>query len=161
VREIDLETILPYVSGLLSANRNLIGDLLGVRKLLEAEMAADAARAITPERAAKLKSLADQFAADITEGKTGLSADNRFHGYIAELAQNSAMQLINEMCADLLSDTRLATLRVPEHRDKTVQDHMGIYEAIAAGDAALASQRMREHLTRAHAVLQATDQPEA
>ncbi len=159
VREVTFESLLPYVSNLLSTDRHLLSDLLGVRKLLEAEMACDAARAVTPEKAERLKSLADQFAAEIREGKTGLSADNRFHSYIAELAQNSAMQLINEMCADLLSDTRLATLRVPEHRLQTVADHYGIYEAIATGDAQLAATRMREHLARAHRVLLETSEP--
>ena len=66
------------------------------------------------------------------------------------------MQMINEMCSDLLSDTRLATLRVPEHREQTVLDHYGICDAIAAGDADLAAQRMRDHLTRAHTVLTET-----
>ena len=157
VREVTLESILPYVSSLLSTDRHLLSDLLGVRKLLEAEMAFEAAQNITPEKAERLKTLAEQFSAEIQEGKTGLSADNRFHSFIAELAQNSAMQLINEMCSDLLSDTRLATLRVPEHRDRTVSDHYGIYEAIAAGDSELAAARMREHLQRAHAVLLAAD----
>jgi GntR family transcriptional repressor for pyruvate dehydrogenase complex len=157
VREVTFETILPYVSSLLCTDRNLLSDLLGVRKLLESEMAFYAARNITPEKAERLQTLAEHFAADIQEGKTGLSSDNRFHSYIAELAQNSAMQLINEMCSDLLSDTRLATLRVPEHRTQTVQDHYGICEAIASGDAPLAAARMREHLTRAHTVLLEAD----
>lgn len=161
VREVTFESILPYVSGLLSTDRHLLSDLLGVRKLLESEMAFDAARNITPEKAAQLKALTEQFSTDIREGKTGLSADNRFHSYIAELAQNSAMQLINEMCSDLLSDTRLATLRVPEHREQTVHDHYGIYEAIAAGDSILAATRMREHLTRAHTVLLESGEPKA
>ena len=159
VREVTFETILPYVSSLLSTDSNLLSDLLGVRKLLESEMAYYAARHITPAKAAQLRTLAEHFAADIQEGKTGLSSDNRFHSYIAELAENSAMQLINEMCSDLLSDTRLATLRVPEHRAQTIQDHYGICEAIASGDAALAATRMREHLTRAHTVLLAADAP--
>jgi len=161
VREVTFESILPYVSGLLSADRHLLSDLLGVRKLLESEMAFDAARNITPEKAQQLKALTEQFSIDIREGKTGLSADNRFHSYIAELAQNSAMQLINEMCSDLLSDTRLATLRVPEHREQTVHDHYGIYEAIAAGDSNLAATRMREHLARAHTVLLESGEPKA
>lgn len=161
VREVTFETILPYVSGVLGADRRLLADLLGVRKLLEAEMASDAAKNITPEKAERLRALADQFSAEIREGKTGLSADNRFHSCIAELAQNSAMQLINEMCSGLLSDTRLATLRVPEHRAQTIQDHYGICEAIAAGDPQLAASRMREHLTRAHRVLLASGEPGA
>ncbi|MCE5343430.1 MAG: GntR family transcriptional regulator, partial [Eubacteriales bacterium] len=123
VREVTFESILPYVSSLLSTDRHLLYDLLGVRKLLESEMAYNAARNITFDKAEHLKMLADQFSSDIQEGKTGLSADNRFHSYITELAQNSAMHLINEMCSDLLSDTRLATLRVPEHRRQTVNDH--------------------------------------
>lgn len=156
VREISFSSILPFVSDLLCADQHLLSDLLGVRKLLEAEMASDAARHTTPEKAQRLRAYADEFAQSIRDGSTGLTADNRFHGYIAELAQNSAMQMINEMCSDLLSDTRLATLRVPEHREQTVLDHYGICDAIAAGDADLAAQRMRDHLTRAHTVLTET-----
>ena len=54
VREVTFETILPYVSSLLSTDRNLLSDLLGVRKLLESEMAFYAARNITPEKAERL-----------------------------------------------------------------------------------------------------------
>ncbi len=161
VREISFGSILPFVSEVVTADPQLLSDLLGVRKLLEVEMARDAARNITPETAQRLRAHAQDFEQSIREGNTGLMADNRFHSYVAELAHNSAMQLINEMCSDLLSDTRLATLRVPEQREQTVCDHYAISDAIAAGDADLAAKRMMEHLLRAHTVLTEFQQPRA
>ena len=161
VREISFGSILPFISEVLSTDTHLLSDLLGVRKLLESEMARDAARNITPEKAEKLKQYAEAFEKSIRDGHTGLTADNRFHGYIAELAQNSAMQLINEMCSELLSDTRLATLRIPEQREQTIADHFEICQAIAMGDSDLAANRMREHLLRAHMVLEEYAEPKA
>ncbi len=161
VCDVTFGNLLGFVSETLSADGHLLSDLLGVRKLLEVEMARDAARHITPAAAERLRTYAEHFDRSIRDGKTGLTADNRFHSYIAELAQNSAMQLINEMCSDLLSDTRLATLRVPEQREQTVQDHYAICQAIAAGDAELAADRMREHLIRAHTVLCEYQEPDA
>ena len=158
IREVTFGSILPYMSSLLSTDRDLLIDLLGVRRLLEAEMAHEAARNITEEKAEQLQALAEQFSIDIQEGKTGLFVDNRFHSYIAELAQNKAMQRINEMCSELLSDTKLVTLQVTEQREQTVRDHFEISEAIAKGDGELAALRMREHLTRAYAVLLEAEQ---
>ena len=153
VREVTFGCLLNFVSEALCGNKRLLYDLLGVRKILEVEMAREAARSITPDKAQRLRAFADDFEQSFLAGRIGLTEDNRFHNCIAEMADNSAMQLINEMCSDLLSDTRLATLRVPRQREQTVKDHNLICDAIARGDAELAASRMRDHLARAHAVL--------
>ena len=161
VREVTFGCLLSFISEALCDNKRLLYDLLGVRKLMEAEMAREAARRTTADKAHRLRALADDFGKSIHAGQTGLTADNRFHNYVAEMAENSAMQLINEMCSDLLSDTRLATLRVPWQREQTVKDHYLICDAIAEGNAELAAGRMRDHLARAHSVLTELDAQDA
>jgi DNA-binding FadR family transcriptional regulator len=59
------------------------------------------------------------------------------------------MARILDMCGDLLSYTRQATLLIPGQPQKSLEDHQGIFEAIRAKDEKTASLLMVEHLMKA------------
>lgn len=149
VREISLENIINPVSAMFQNDEKLLKDLIAVRLLLETEMASLAAKNITPEKAAKIEEALNLMRKEISNGEIGLRGENSFHTALAETSGNSAMSLISDMCTELLSKTRYATLEMPGQPEQTLSDHISIYEAVVTGDSRLAAKRMREHLNSA------------
>ncbi|MBR6239302.1 MAG: FadR family transcriptional regulator [Clostridia bacterium] len=149
VKELSLENIINPVSQMFKNDEKLINDIIAVRLLLETEMASLAAKSINEEKKEKLENALQYMNDEISRGEVGLVGDNLFHAALAEAGDNSAMSIISDMCAELLSKTRLATLEIPGQSEQSLKEHEGIYEAVANGDSRLASKRMKEHLINA------------
>lgn len=64
------------------------------------------------------------------------------------------MKILN-LCGDLLSSTREATLKIPGQPEKSLADHKNIFEAIRNGDSAKAAKLMKDHLEKAQRNLEA------
>ncbi|MBP3940010.1 MAG: FadR family transcriptional regulator [Christensenellaceae bacterium] len=150
VREISLENIISPVSAMFQQDESLLKDLIAVRLLLETEMASLAAKHITPEKAMKIEEAIVLMRKEVAKGEIGLRGDNSFHAALAEASGNSAMSLISDMCMELLSKTRLATLELENQPEQSLSEHIMIYEAVIAGDSRLAAKRMKEHLNNAN-----------
>ena len=150
VREISLENIISPVSAMFQQDESLLKDLIAVRLLLETEMASLAAKHITPEKAMKIEEAIVLMRKEVAKGEIGLRGDNSFHAALAEASGNSAMSLISDMCMELLSKTRLATLELDNQPEQSLSEHIMIYEAVIAGDSRLAAKRMKEHLNNAN-----------
>ncbi|MBE5759352.1 MAG: FadR family transcriptional regulator [Clostridiales bacterium] len=150
VREISLENIISPVSAMFQQDESLLKDLIAVRLLLETEMASLAAKNITPEKALKIEEAIVLMRKEVAKGEIGLRGDNSFHAALAEASGNSAMSLISDMCMELLSKTRLATLELENQPEQSLSEHIMIYEAVIAGDSRLAAKRMKEHLNNAN-----------
>lgn len=150
VREISLENIISPVSAMFQQDESLLKDLIAVRLLLETEMASLAAKHITPEKAMKIEEAIILMRKEVAKGEIGLRGDNSFHAALAEASGNSAMSLISDMCMELLSKTRLATLELENQPEQSLSEHIMIYEAVIAGDSRLAAKRMKEHLNNAN-----------
>lgn len=149
IKAITLENVISPFSVMLSQDKKLIRELVDVRVLLETEIAALAAKKITPEEEKALYATIEQMQNEIDSGLNGLDADNAFHTMLANIADNSAMRLIYELCAELLSKTRETTLNVPGQPVKSLAEHKKICSSICAGDDRAASRYMWDHLKKA------------
>jgi GntR family transcriptional regulator, transcriptional repressor for pyruvate dehydrogenase complex len=150
IRQVTMDNVIQPFSGILLQNRKLIIELIDVRLLLEAEIARLAAQRINNEKAAAIENAVKLMEIEVKNGDIGLNGDNAFHVAIADAAENTAMSKILEMCGDLLSTTRKATLMIPGQPKKSILDHKKILAAIKAGDEEEAAELMREHLRKAH-----------
>lgn len=150
VKKVTLDNIIDPFSTILSQDKKLIMELIEVRMLLEAEIAKLAARRINDEKAALLEKAIELMEKEVAEGGIGLEGENAFHNTLAEAADNSAMMKILNMCGDLLSSTREATLKIPGQPQKSIIDHRKIYEAVRNGDERKAKALMKEHLVKAY-----------
>lgn len=150
IKEISLENIITPMSAMFQDNERLLKDLIGVRLLLETEMASLAAKNINQEKADLLKNALDIMKQEISEGKIGLQGDNEFHSCLSKIGDNSAMSLISEMCMELTSQTRLATLQIPGQPADTYNDHLLIYNAVVSGDPDEAAKAMHDHISKAY-----------
>ncbi|WP_343528026.1 FadR/GntR family transcriptional regulator [Sphingomonas sp.] len=135
-------------------------ELLEARRAIESEACALAATRIDDETLAELRTLIDALRGPDVERAE--EADRRFHETIARATQNSAMVASVEMLWNararspqyrLLSDKAHGAGVVPR-----LEDHLVIYEALAARDAEAARGAMRQHLTNVlDAILAATE----
>jgi GntR family transcriptional repressor for pyruvate dehydrogenase complex len=149
IRRVTLGNMIDSYAGILTLDSKLILELLEIRFLLEGEVARLAARRINGDKIKDIQASLDLMESEIREGAPGLQGDNAFHAALARASDNEALSLLLGMCGDLLSSTRLATLRIPGQPEKSLQDHIDIFEAVCSGDEALAAARMQEHLTKA------------
>ena len=149
INEITLGNVMNPFSAVLSQNKKLIVELLEVRMLLETEIARLAALRITPQKILAIQKAVDKMRNDIAAGSNGLEADNEFHNALAVASENEALKLILDMCGDLLSKTREATLNIKGQPQSTLKDHEEIYDAIRKGDSVLAARHMKQHLANA------------
>jgi DNA-binding GntR family transcriptional regulator len=122
--------------------------LLGVRSVLEAYSAREAAQHASKARVARLRGLYEAgMAALAADDESGLVAANAdLHGYIVQMSGN---KVLAELVAQVERRVRWYYTPIARPRGKEAwREHYGLIEAIAAGDAELAERLMREHTER-------------
>jgi len=145
------------LSMMLSQGNALAADVIQVRQYLEVHMASMAASSATEDQLRSIREAIEEMESQIREGGNGVEGDNRFHLEIAKASQNKAFSIIVELLAELLAESRKATLSIPGQPVKSVEDHLRIYAAIQSGDAAAAEAAMADHLMKAHQILVDSD----
>jgi len=154
LKDVTLQNIITPYRTMLWSDNNLIQDFLEMRMLLETHMALLAAQRATEEDLKRMKDSIESMQREIKMGKIGIKYDDSFHKAIAAASGNQAFIVMVELCAEMLSQSRYATMSLPGQPQKTILDHTKIYEAIQDRDPDLAEQMMREHLTKARINLQ-------
>ena len=125
-----------------------VDQLLGVRSVLGAYSAREAAQHATSERVARLRELQAAGMAALAAGdESALDAANAdLHAYIVEMSGNSVLA---ELIAQVERRVRWYYTPIARPRDKEAwQEHDSLIQAIAAGDADLAERLMRAHAER-------------
>jgi DNA-binding GntR family transcriptional regulator len=125
-----------------------VAQLLGVRSVLEAYSAREAAQHVTKERTAHLRQLYEAgIAALAAENESALVAANTdLHAYIAAISDN---KVLTELVTQVERRVRWSYIPIARPRGKEAwREHDGLIKAIAAGDADLAEELMRAHTGR-------------
>ncbi|MDR2434788.1 MAG: FadR family transcriptional regulator [Treponema sp.] len=149
VNSVSLEHVLSPLSAMVAQDKNLAFDIIEVRRHLEVHMAALAAKNATKQQVSQIFGSILNMQSEIEAGGNGVLGDNQFHLEIARASQNKAFAIIVELIAELLAESRKATLDIPGQPVKSIDDHMVIFEAIRAGDEQKAAAAMSEHLVKA------------
>ncbi len=149
VKSVTLDNVMDPFTVMLSQDEKLISELVDVRLLLEGEIASLAAKNATDEQIADVRRCLEDMKNDIESGGIGLNGDNEFHSLLAKIANNSALMLILNMCSELLSKTREATLTIEGMPQIALDDHLEILAALEEHSPTLATKLMRKHLKKA------------
>ncbi|MCX4679155.1 GntR family transcriptional regulator [Streptomyces sp. NBC_01433] len=129
--------------------------LMDARLVLEPTLTYEAGRRTTPEF---LQDVADSIeelrrCATGTGGSTSvrayLSADERFHFLIAKQSANPFLESAYRSLSGHVQRFRLFTELGSSDAESPARDHAAVYDALAAGDAEVAADRMREHIENA------------
>jgi DNA-binding FadR family transcriptional regulator len=122
------------------------GELFEVREVLECETAAFAAERRTDEDVQAIAETIDAMAAGLDSADRYIDSDLQFHLAIARASRNRIALLMMHAIREILRRSLLSHYNVPGGPEGSVEHHRRIFEAIVAGDAELARERMREHL---------------
>ncbi|MTI83819.1 MAG: FadR family transcriptional regulator [Firmicutes bacterium] len=125
-------------------------ELMELRKILEVESAAMAARRCSPEQLEAIDHALQQMQHDLEEGNLGEEADMKFHFAIAEAARNSIllklMNTISDTMGRVLAAARHELYRDPAKPTLLLREHHDIFAAIKNADPNAARQSMLKHL---------------
>lgn len=123
-----------------------------VRRVLEGEIAALAARRATRTQVAGLRRALRAIDAAVAAGGDGVAEDLAFHRAIGDSTGNPQFGLLLGFLEQYLREgmriTRGNEARRADFMEAVRAEHRAIVEAIAAGEAALARRRAIEHLAR-------------
>lgn len=144
------------IERLLPQDRERLRQAAEARLLIEPELAAAAARRLTPARLARLRRLTALLGPG-TERARAVDGDMAFHEAIAEMAENKVLALMLRSVSELGRLARHVTME-QFGVARAYEQHVAIVAGIAAGEGA-ARAAMRAHLEAALADLGADPAP--
>jgi GntR family transcriptional repressor for pyruvate dehydrogenase complex len=146
VRDLSIDTLLDPLASLLGRKRELIGELLDVRKIIEPPLAARAASHATAEDVARLSEILQRQKEKLERGELAIEEDSEFHYGIAQAARNTVILKVLDMLMDVLRESRERSLQVGGRPQKSFAGHRRILAAIKRRDVAAAQSAMAAHL---------------
>jgi len=146
VTEISAETVVNPLSNVLVRQRQLVSELLDVRKMLEPPLAARAATHASADEIAEMQEILKRQAEKMAKGELAIEEDSEFHYAIAMASGNSIVLKVLDLLMDLLRGTREKALQVEGRPQKSIAGHRQIMAAIKKRDAAGAEAAMCRHL---------------
>ncbi|HEV8311130.1 MAG TPA: FadR/GntR family transcriptional regulator [Methylomirabilota bacterium] len=153
VRQVSVESLIEPLALVILTQREAIAELYEARRLLEAPIAALAARRASPDDVAEMTRVLDEQAREVAAGRTGVAQDAAFHTAIAHSTHNRAITRIVTTLVDLLTQTREESLQTPGRPERSHQDHRRILAAIRARDESGARQAILDHLAAVEALV--------
>jgi GntR family transcriptional repressor for pyruvate dehydrogenase complex len=148
---------LDNLASFLFLQTDTIFELFEVRKMIETESAAKAAKRGTSAYLEEIyKTTRDcydkvvvhpQFANKEEREKFLSEADHQFHLMVAEAAGNEVVVRVMNNLIDLLRQSRMQSMKIPGRVEQSLQEHMLIAEALKGQNGKLARSRMFDHLT--------------
>lgn len=146
-------------------HREHLLELFQIRRILEEEVASQAAQKATPEDIAKLGSIIDEAEKAAREPILSYSELNRlnagFHFALLEVTRNQTLKHIMNSLIDVLTESREITLQLPGRYLGSVSGHREILSAIAVGDSEQAKVAMRNHLQVVEETIKRLSNPDA
>ena len=129
-------------------------DIIRARALIEAELAAVAARERTPALLKKLRAAVKAMEDDIARGVMPIRGDREFHLALAEASANAALLRV---VTDLFDERNNPLFeQLGRHFENArswrcaVAEHRAVVRAVAAGEVAAARRAMQLHLQNSH-----------
>jgi len=153
-----VDSIVQPLEDIISMRKTSEAELLEVRELVEIAVAQWAAlRYKDGDGENLLRTLIA--VRDAVDSDSFFEADIRFHHALATATQNSLCEAMHSALFQLVFEIlttnffRLTFQRQGELRQEIIHDHQAIYDAVIAGDAEAAGERMREHVRSFEALI--------
>jgi GntR family transcriptional repressor for pyruvate dehydrogenase complex len=142
-----LETLFSPLASAILQQKDALLDIFEVRKLIEPEIAALAAKRAGPEEIREMEEILENQAQQIAQGHTGMDADTAFHSVLTQSTKNKVFLRLNDAVVDSLRETRERSLQIRGRPARSLAGHRVILAAIQARDPARARRAMLQHLT--------------
>jgi GntR family transcriptional regulator, transcriptional repressor for pyruvate dehydrogenase complex len=159
VRDLSPDSLVNPLASILVRRRELVAELLDVRKMLEPPLARRAALRASAEEVAHLEDILRRQKEKLLKGELAIDEDSEFHYAIAQAAKNRVVLKVLDVLMDLLRETRERSLQVEGRREKSFAGHRRIFRAIKRRDPAAAEAAVRRHLEEIERILLKTLRP--
>ncbi len=146
VREISADSLVVPLASVLMRKREMIAELVDVRRMIEPALARRAAVNATVEELAQLEDILDRQQAKMRRGEPTIDEDSEFHYTVALAARNSVILKVLDLLMDLLRESRTRSLQVPGRIERSYAGHRRILRALKRRDAGAAETAVRKHL---------------
>ncbi|MFS8544517.1 MAG: GntR family transcriptional regulator [Limnochordales bacterium] len=131
-----------------------LAEVCTVRDVLEGLAARLAARSISRIELYTLERLLNDMEQAMAEGRVEdlIEFNDQFHDTIWVATRNRYLAQQLRQLRQFISRLQVSTLTLPERQAEAHQEHVALYDALAAGDAEEAERRAREHFRKVEAV---------
>lgn len=146
VRDLSTDALVVPLASMLVRKREMVQELLDVRRMIEPGLAARAARNATAEEVGQMGAILERHEAKLRRGEQTVDEDDEFHYAIALAARNGVVLRVLDLLMDLLRESRSRSLQVPGRPRRSFEGHRRILRAIQRRDAAAAESAVRKHL---------------
>jgi GntR family transcriptional repressor for pyruvate dehydrogenase complex len=146
VREVSADALVVPLASVLMRKREMIAELVDVRRMIEPALAARAALNASEEELAHLADILARQERKMRRGESTIDEDSEFHYAIALAARNSVVLKVVDLLMDLLRESRTRSLQVPGRLERSVAGHRRILRALRRRDPNAAEAAVRKHL---------------
>ncbi len=153
VADVSPEAVVTPIASVLMRKRELIEELLDIRKMIEPPLAARAALRATPEDIARLEDVLRRQREKMQRGEPAVEEDAEFHYELALAAKNSVVRRVIDVLMRLLRETRARSLQTRGRPERSLAGHRRVLEAIKRKDPAAAERAVRRHVEEIEAIL--------
>ncbi len=146
VRDLSTDALVVPLANVLTRKREMVQELLDVRRMIEPGLAARAAKNATDEEVARMREILRRHEGKLRRGEQAVDEDDEFHYAVALAARNSVVLRVIDVLMDLLRESRSRSLQVPGRPRRSFDGHRRILRAIARRDPDGAEAAVRKHL---------------
>jgi len=147
------KSLINPLATVLLRQRELLGDLLEFRRMIEPTLAGRAARNASDEELAYLEEILRRQKEKVDRGELAIDEDSEFHYAIAQAAKNSVVLKVLDAFMDLLRETRERSLQLEGRLQKSFAGHRRVLDAIRKHDAPAAEEAMRRHIDEVEGIV--------
>jgi GntR family transcriptional repressor for pyruvate dehydrogenase complex len=140
------DAVVTPLASVLLRKRELIVELLDIRRIIEPALAARAAQHASPEEIAHLEDVLRRQRKKVLRGESTVAEDNEFHYTIALAARNTVVRKVIDVVMQLLHETRSRSLQARGRPQRSLAGHRRILEAIKRHDPDAAERAVGRHL---------------
>ncbi len=153
VRELSTDALVVPLSSVLVRKREMVAELLDVRRMIEPALAGRAAKNATRAEIARLEEILRRQGEKIRRGEDTMEEDSAFHYTLALAARNSVVLKVLDVLMDLLRESRARSLQVPGRVERSYAGHQRILKAVKRRDSAAAEAAVKKHLREIQEIL--------
>lgn len=153
VRDLSADSLINPLATLLLQKRELVSELLDLRRMIEPPLAGRASVRATPEELTYLEDILRRQKEKVDKGELAIEEDSEFHYAIAEAARNSVVLKVVDVFMDLMRESRARSLQVEGRLQKSFAGHRRILDAIQRRSARAAEAAMRRHIQEIEAIV--------
>ncbi len=150
IKQVNIDSVVAPLAWVLSMEKDMVLELLEVRKILETQAVVLAAERAEPEEIMDMREALEEMKKDLQAGRLGDSSDHSFHYAIARGTRNKILiRLMNAISDTMYQTLRASRIKLYESEgvpERLYKEHEDIFKAIESKTPDEACRFMLKHL---------------